>query len=297
MKERGFTFTLGETAGFCWGVERAIHGAKGKQKKVGQTIFVLGDLVHNRAVVDDLAAEGIVVTNDPAMAKDSTVVITAHGKDPKDIAVARTVAHDLLDMTCPIVEDVHRAGLLLQREGRRIILIGMRTHPHPEVAGIVGTLGGEVVIVESVADVTCVPYASNTPIGVIMQTTFNAMLADEIYAALAQHFPDARFMKTICDDIARKQEELRMQAPHYDAVIVVGDARSANSRHLADIARELGKQTQFVSDEAELRQDFFDEAQRVFVTAGASTPPRSIESVVAYLTRIGGIKESDTVSL
>lgn len=288
-RQKTFAFTLAETAGFCWGVKRAIQGAEGKRKNKNENIYVLGRLVHNADVVSGLEKKGIHIIEDIAEAERKTLVITAHGRDPKDIARAKTKA-SVLDMTCPIVKDQHKAALALKHDGYRMVLIGMRSKSHPEVEGTVGVLDGEVTVVESVEDVKCIRYGSEEPVGVIAQTTFNQEIVFQILEQIRKKYRNVKYDPTICDDISKKQEELRMRGGDFDTVIVVGDKKSANSTHLAEIAeRELHKKTLFILNESELDVRALRDSERIFVTAGASTPPSSIEGVVKRLEGIGGV--------
>lgn len=287
-----FVFTLADTAGFCWGVKRAIQGAEGKRKNKNENIFVLGRLVHNADVVSDLEKKGIHIIENIDEAENKILVITAHGRDPKDITRAKGIT-SVLDMTCPIVKDQHKAALELKNDGYKMVLIGMRSKSHPEVEGTVGVLDGEVVVVESVADVDRIGYAYHEPIGVIAQTTFNEDLVFKILDEIKRRYQNVKYEPTICDDISKKQDELRMRGGNYDTVIVVGDKKSANSTHLAEIAeRELQKRTLFILNKTELNIDSLKNSERIFVTAGASTPPNAIEGVLKKLEGIGGILES-----
>ncbi|MEK7630299.1 MAG: 4-hydroxy-3-methylbut-2-enyl diphosphate reductase [Patescibacteria group bacterium] len=289
MKEITFAFVLAKTAGFCWGVMRAINGAKGKERKVGERIHVLGALVHNQDAVADLEGENIHLVKNMEEARGETLLITAHGRSPKDIVAARKIASNVLDMTCPIVQDLHKAALNLKSEGRTVILIGMRSRRHPEVEGLIGVLGGIVHIVETARDIELLPLNENERIGVVAQTTFNELEMIEFVRIIKNRFKDTNFIPTICDDISKKQIELREKGSNFDLIIVVGDKKSANATHLAEIARnELMKPTLFVLNATELESRLIENAKNIFVTASASTPPRSIGSVLSWLTDAGG---------
>jgi len=286
-----FTFTVAKTAGFCWGVERAIKGAEGKRRKAGEPLLVLGHLVHNQIAVRDLEHQGVHVVQHMEEARGNVLLITAHGRDPREIEKARTIASEVLDMTCPIVKDQHAAALALQNEGRAMILIGTRSRAHPEVEGTVGVLKGAVTIVESRSDVEALLCPREQAIGVIAQTTFDNEKVIDLLRRISERYPDTRYVSTICDDIARKQMELRVRAGEFDTVIVVGDRQSANATHLAEIAlHTLGKTTLFVLNEDEIDLAMIAEAEKILVTAGASTPKSSITGVVKKLEEVGGIR-------
>jgi 4-hydroxy-3-methylbut-2-enyl diphosphate reductase len=290
-REKVFVFALAQTAGFCWGVKRAIQGAEGKRKNKNEELYVLGRLVHNADVVSRLQKKGIHIIEKIEEAQGKPLVITAHGRDPKDIRRARALTR-VLDMTCPIVKDQHKAAVDLKNAGYKMVLIGMRSKSHPEVEGTVGVLEGEVTVVESVTDVDRIQYSPATPIGVIAQTTFNEDLVFKILGEIKKRYSDVKYEPTICDDISKKQDELRMRGGEYDTVIVVGDKKSANSTHLAEIAeRELEKKTLFILNETELNLSALRGSKKIFVTAGASTPSFSIEGVINKLEGIGGRME------
>ncbi|MEK7583693.1 MAG: 4-hydroxy-3-methylbut-2-enyl diphosphate reductase [Patescibacteria group bacterium] len=286
-----FTFTVARTAGFCWGVDRAIKGAEGKLRKAGEKLFVLGHLVHNQVAVSDLERQGIHVVRHMEEARGKVLLITAHGRDPREIKKARAIASDVLDMTCPIVQDQHAAALVLKNEGRAMVLIGTRSHSHPEVEGTIGVLEGAVTVVESRSDVEALPYPRGQAIGVIAQTTFDNDKVDELLRWISERYPATRYISTICDDIARKQMELRERASEFDTVIVIGDRESANATHLAEIAlHTLGKTTLFILNEDEIDVSRIAESEKIFVTAGASTPEGSITGVVKKLEEVGGVR-------
>ena len=284
-----FKFFLAETSGFCWGVKRAIHGAEGKERKAGEPIYVLGSLVHNREAVQDLEDQGIHVVQSVEAARGKTLLVTAHGRSPKDIKEAGLVAREVLNMTCPIVQDLHAAALRLKDEGRRVVLIGMSRRPHPEVEGVVGVLEGKVTIIEDVSDVATLPFLPDESVGIVAQTTFNTKVVLDIVKAVKARFRDTQYILTICDDIERKQDELRRLGPGFDTVVVVGDTASANATHLAEIARdEMKKRTLFILNGEALSSRDLWHSRRVLVIAGASTPPRSVNGVCDRLRSLGG---------
>lgn len=302
-----FSIVVAETGGFCWGVKRAIRGALGKRKQVGEPIFVFGHLVHNEIAVSDLEESEIhILTNlneARAKAEGKVILITAHGLDPAIRRELETIASEVVDMTCPIVENVHQAARELQAQGCRMVLIGT-PRSHPEVQGIIGVLKGEVFLVEKSLDTHLIPYPASAKVGIVAQTTFNEEAVRDLIRRIQERFKNAVYLSkpsivnpdyesAICDDISLKQRELRVVAPTCDRVIVVGSVeKSANSKHLADIAKdELGLKTAFVLIADHLNSYFITDAKRVFVTAGASTPANSVRGVIKRLEEMGGIRE------
>lgn len=300
-----FTFAVGMHAKPCWGVDRAIIGIQGWQQNLRKRentgdgdslpeILVIRPIVHNRLYADHLAKKGIRIIASIEEARGKPLAGNAHGNTPKELARAKNYASEFVDFTCPIVKDLHKSARALKAEGRRMVLIGLRSREHAEVIGTVGVLDGDVFVAESEADVERIPYASHEPIGVIAQTTFDREKIQRITDLITKRFANVKAAWTLCDDIDKKQEELRRRAPRYDTIIVVGDAQSANSSHLADIARELRKRTFFVLNADELSAADVKDAKRVFVAAGASTPPESIQDIVKKLQSFGGMPEAST---
>jgi len=254
MERCRFFITRAQTGGFCWGVKHALGRARELRKEQEADIEVWGELVHNQHVVEGLRQEGIRRISDLGESEGNILLITAHGRSPEDTARARKIAERVEDLTCPIVKRQHRAARKLQEEGRKMILIGVRTHAHPEVQGTVGVLRGEVIVIESLRDIELVPYDPSEPVGIVAQTTFNGMLVSEIVDLIRMRYRDTKYIPTVCDDIARKQEELRSSpALGCNMVVVVGDRKSANTTHLAEIAAgTLNLPTLFVLDAREL---------------------------------------------
>ena len=289
-----FVFYVAETAGFCWGVKRAIQGAEGKERKAGEPIYVLGQLVYNEDAVRDLEEKHIHVVRDVEEARGKTLLITAHGKAPREVAYAKTVAADVLDMKCPIVQDLHEAALELKEEGRKVILIiGPKQESHVEVLGVVGVLEGDVVLVQSPCDIEALEFHPQTMIGIVAQTTVNEFYMHELVRIIKDRFQYTKFVPTLCDDISRKQAELRSRGKKFDMILVVGDTKSANTKELFMIARdELKKPTLFILNEAELKKKDIYGVRKIFVIAGALTPLRSIEGVVQRLQEWGGVRKA-----
>lgn len=284
-----FEFAVAKSAGFCWGVRRAVFGAENLRKKVGENIYVLGELVHNRDQVNDLEKQGIFITRTIENAHGKHLLITAHGKDPKEIERAQKTAKRVVDMTCPIVKRQHENALALQNSGKKIILIGIKHRYHPEVDGTLSTLNRNAVLIEDEADVAMVPYQTEDRIGVIAQTTFNREKLLKILSRIKERFPNTEFRDTLCDDIELKQEELRSEGLRFDGIIVIGDELSANSRHLFEIARdELKKPSFFIPNASRLFLTDIKSLKRIFITAGASTPSSVIIGVISFLEKHGG---------
>jgi len=275
---------VAEHAGFCWGVRRAIETATTTRRNEGNTIYVLGHLVHNEEVVHKLEEMGIQVVEDFTEAKEGSVLlITAHGLDYKIIQQAKDAGFRVIDTTCPIVQKVHRLTRRFLDEGRKIIIIGHRNHI--EVKGINGVADGRAQIVGSVEEIENINLESQNKVGIVAQTTFNVAQMQKIVDALHRRFPDVSFAlkDSICYDVKDKQSEIRELATQVDAIVVVGSRTSSNTTRLYEIALKMCPKTYFVSKAEELHPIDFSEVEKVCVTAGASTPNWIIQEVVEYL--------------
>ena len=288
---------VAEHAGFCWGVRRAIEIATAIRKDEGDTIYVLGHLVHNEEVVHKLEKMGIEVVEDFTEAKEGSVLlITAHGLDYKVIQRAKDSGFRVIDTTCPIVQKVHRLTRRFLNEGRKIIIIGHSNHI--EVKGINGVTDGRAQIVGSMQEPTDafglreetenVHLKPQDKVGIVAQTTFNVIQMQKIVDALHRRFPNVDFLlkDSICYDVKDKQREIRELATQVDAIVVVGSKASSNTTRLYEIALKMCPKTYFVSKAEELHSIDFSGVEKICVTAGASTPDWIIEEVVEYLRNV-----------
>ncbi len=282
---------LAEHAGFCWGVKRAIEMATEAREKAGTDVYVLGHLVHNEEVVRDLESNGINVVEDmDQVPPGSVLLITAHGLDYKIIQQATDRGFQVIDTTCPIVQNVHKFTRRFLDEGREIVIIGHSDHI--EVKGISGVTDGRAQIVGDISELGQLRIAPDAHVGVVAQTTFNQNEMHQLVEALEQRSPDILFKvkDSICYDVKDKQHEIRELARKVDAVVVVGSRTSSNTNRLFEIASEICGRTLFVSKVDELDPESFQGVASVCVTAGASTPDWIIEKVVAFLRDLDGTK-------
>jgi 4-hydroxy-3-methylbut-2-enyl diphosphate reductase len=284
MKGSKMQVIIAEYAGFCWGVKRAIEIATNIRQNEGNTIYVLGHLVHNEDVVHKLEEMGIEIVEDFTEAKEGSVLlITAHGLDYKIVQCAKRAGFRIIDTTCPIVQKVHRLTRRFLDEGRKIIIIGHSNHI--EVKGINGVADGHAQIVGSIEEVENIYLEPQDKVGIVAQTTFNVIQMQEIVDALHRRFPDVdlALKDSICYDVKDKQREIRELATQVDAIVVVGSKASSNTTRLYEIALTMCPKTYFVSKAEELYPIDFSGVEQVCVTAGASTPDWIIQEVVEYL--------------
>ena len=272
---------IAESAGFCFGVRRAIKIAM-DLAETGKPVYMLGDLVHNECVIREIEAAGIRKIKRLGAGHGKTLLIRAHGAPSRVLTQARQRGYRVVDATCPMVKEIHRKARALEREGRRVIVIG--DPRHEEVLGILGQLRKPGIVVNSLEYLPETRLRRIRKAGVVVQSTQNESCVLALLAALRELIPDLRFCNTICRPTRLKQTEVRSLPGTNDVVVVIGSRTSANTRRLYEIARSLNSKTHWIQDASELKAAWFKNARSAGVTAGASTPRSVIDAVVARLT-------------
>lgn len=278
------SLVLAAPRGFCAGVDRAIQIVERALERFGAPVYVRHEIVHNRFVVDSLAAKGAVFVDElDEVPPGAHVVFSAHGV-PKSVptdAEARKLSY--LDATCPLVSKVHREAERHHREGRLIVLIGHAGHP--EVIGTMGQLPpGAVLLIETVADVATLDVPAGEPLAYITQTTLSVDDTAHIIAALKQRFPQIEGPKKedICYATTNRQVAVKAIAAHSEAVLVIGAPNSSNSLRLVEVAKREGcRVALLVQRAAEIDWAALDGIKSVGITAGASAPEVLVEEVIA----------------
>lgn len=279
---------LAEPRGFCAGVDRAIEIVERALAKFGAPIYVRHEIVHNTYVVNDLKAKGAIFIEDLAeVPPGATLVFSAHGVSQAVRREAAARGFSVFDATCPLVTKVHVEVAKLHKEGYEFLMIGHKGHP--EVEGTMGQLYEGIYLVEDVADVERVPVRKPDRLAVVTQTTLSVDDTAEILAAVKRRFPNVREPKKqdICYATQNRQDAVKVLSPQVDVVIVVGSPTSSNSNRLRELAGRLGKPAYMVDDASGLKPEWFDGAQRVGLTAGASAPDILVREVIARLRELG----------
>jgi 4-hydroxy-3-methylbut-2-enyl diphosphate reductase len=260
--------------GMCFGVRDAITLARSAAQQ--QPVTILGDLVHNETVLDDLRARGIRFASQPGQATTETVLITAHGTSDRVRAQLRETGFNVLESTCPLVHFAHRALRQLVEQGFHPLIIGQRSHV--EVRGLTGDFE-EFDVVLSEADIDSV--RERPRFGVVSQTTQPIERVRHLVRHLQQRFPrsEVLFRDTVCQPTKQRQTAAVELARQSDVVIVIGGAHSNNTRELATTCRLHCSRVHQVQTEADLRPEWFLGADTVGITAGTSTPDDVIERV------------------
>ena len=258
----------------CFGVRDAIDLALTHADEAPLTI--LGDLVHNEAVLAALDARGIASARRPADVATPLVMITAHGASERRLAETRALGLKVVEATCPLVQVAHRAVAALRREGYHPVIVGQ--HNHVEVRGLTEDLDAFDVVLDA-GDVDALAF--HPRIGVAAQTTQPIARVRHLVSLIRRRFPaaDVRYVDTVCQPTKQRQDAAVDLARRSDIVIVVGGAHSNNTRELVAVcARDCGR-VHHVQDERDLRSEWFAGDDVVGITAGTSTPDDVIDRV------------------
>ena len=275
---------LAESAGFCYGVERAVKLARQTAGERGGAM--LGSIVHNAGVVQEIEALGMRLITDPQEARaGETVLIRAHGEPKETLDALRARGAEIVSAVCPHVDRIRRLALEAEQEGRRVIIIG--EHRHPEVQGIAGWCKAPVIFEnagEAASYLQDHPEFAELPSILLAQTTCIRAVWESCVNFLKKQCTNLKINDTICNATQKRQTEAAELSAKVDAMVVVGDRRSANTRHLTEICREnCGKVLQIESAD-ELSPEFFSGCRVAGLTAGASTPASIIMEVLTTMT-------------
>ena len=267
-----------EHLGMCFGVRDAIDLAFDHAKAAPLTI--LGDLVHNAAVLAALRANGIAIADDPAQVTTQTVMVTAHGASERELANTRALGLEVVEATCPLVRVAHRAITALVRDGYHPVIIGQRGHV--EVRGLTEDLDDFDVVLDE-RDV--LGLERHPRIGIAAQTTQPIDGVRHLVAMIRRRFPqsDLRFIDTVCHPTKQRQDAAVEIARRCDVVIVVGGASSNNTRELVNTCRHHCSHVHHIQTESDLRPEWFLGAGMVGITAGTSTPDEIIDRVDQHI--------------
>ena len=280
---------LAQPRGFCAGVVRAIDIVERALDRFGEPVYVRHEIVHNRHVVEDLKSKGARFVEELNEVPDGAVtVFSAHGVARSVIDEAKARNLPVLDATCPLVSKVHNQGRRYVGDGRTLVLIGHAGHP--EVEGTMGQVGAPTHLVSSEADVAALPFAPDTRMAYVTQTTLSIDDTKSIIAALKARFTDVVGPETsdICYATQNRQMAVRELCRIADIIIVVGAKNSSNSNRLREIGTETGVPSYLIADASELEPAWLVGKETVGVTAGASAPERLVLEVVEALRVIGG---------
>ena len=277
------TLYLAAPRGFCAGVDRAIRIVEMAIEKWGAPVYVRHEIVHNRFVVDGLRAKGAVFVEElEDCPEDRPVIFSAHGVPKAVPAEAARRGMTFVDATCPLVSKVHIEAERHHENGLQMVMIGHAGHP--ETLGTMGQLPeGEVLLVETVADVAAIAPRDPAKLAFITQTTLSVDDTAGIVAALKARFPAIAgpHKEDICYATTNRQEAVKAIAPKIDALLVIGAPNSSNSRRLVEVGRAAGcGYAQLVQRAPDIDWRALEGARAVGLTAGASAPEVLVNEVI-----------------
>lgn len=281
---------LAKLAGFCYGVKRAVETAKKlKSENPDKKVFVLGELIHNTQVIHELESLGIKTLTEIPEKGEGICVIRSHGESPEIIEKIKSAGFDTIDLTCPDVKKVQQKAIELANDGYYVVIVGKSEHP--EVIAIRANAAlytDKVVVASSVEQLKPLEadLKSHKKIGVVVQTTQRITTLNSIVEYLTSVAKELHIANTICASTSMRQSEAKELAQNSDLMIVVGSRKSANTTHLAEILKDITKTIHIENDE-ELKNyiDLITQAEKISITAGASTPQAVIEKVINKLKK------------
>jgi 4-hydroxy-3-methylbut-2-enyl diphosphate reductase len=284
----GATLVLAGPRGFCAGVIRAIDTVRAAVRALHVPVYVLKEIVHNRRVVDDLAADGAIFVNSLDAVPDGAVLVfSAHGVAPSVRQEAARRRLHVIDATCPLVAKVHLEAVRYARADYSIVLIGHEDHD--EVIGIAGEAPAAIRIVSSIADVDRLELPDPTRVFYVTQTTLSVDDTAAIVKRLEERFPAVQGPPTqdICYATQNRQDAVKAIAPRVDLLLVVGSRNSSNANRLVEVAERAGTPARLIAGAADIQLEWLDGCRSIGVTAGASTPRILIHEVSAWLRSWG----------
>ena len=271
---------VAKTAGFCFGVKRAVDKVYEQIEKGGSPIYTYGPIIHNEEVVKDLEAKGVRVLEteeELAALERGVVIIRSHGVGRHIYELLDRPGITVVDATCPFVKKIHRIVEEQNAAGRRVIIVG--NEEHPEVQGIKGWGDTNTLVIESAEKLDDFHIPEEERLCMVAQTTFNYNKFQVIVEKILKKGYDILVLNTICNATEERQQEARKIAADVDAMIVIGGRHSSNTQKLFEICKEECKNTYYIQTLEDLDVHSMQSMSCVGITAGASTPNNIIEEV------------------
>ena len=288
--------TVAKSAGFCFGVNRAIQAC---YDEIGKgKIYTYGSLIHNKEVTKDLENKGVKIIESLDGIDEGTVIIRSHGvgKFLYDEFEKKGIRY--IDGTCPFVKKIHNIVKENYDNNNNIIIVGNPNHP--EVMGINGWCDNSATIIENVEDVENIYFDNDNDTAVVVQTTFRGSKFNDITEAIKSHISNVKIYNTICSATDERQREAVELSKKVDKMIVIGDKGSSNTQKLYEICKKYCQNTYYIETICDLVLNIFSSNDKIGITAGASTPSAIIKEVISTMsefeTRNGNIEEGEELS-
>jgi (E)-4-hydroxy-3-methyl-but-2-enyl pyrophosphate reductase len=275
---------VAKKAGHCFGVKAAIQKAFATAQAARVPVYTLGPIIHNPQVVAELESAGVRSVKNLSDVATGVIIIRSHGVPPSVLEEATRRGLSVVDATCPFVKRAQTLAQELVKEGYALVVLGDAVHP--EVEGIVGTVGGSAQVVSNAAEAGALPERRR--LGLIAQTTQSLENLQQVASALLTRTHTLKIYNTICNATTDLQHETRELAKRVDFMLVVGGRNSANTSRLAVICETVGVATRHIETSGEIEAGWLENVGTVGVTAGTSTPDAVIEDIVQRLRALGG---------
>lgn len=269
---------LAKSAGFCFGVKRAVDTVYEQTGK--KNVYTFGPIIHNEEVVKDLEKKGVFVINTMEELDDiteGTVIIRSHGVSSTVYEALQKKGVEIVDATCPFVLKIHNIVKQESANGKQIVIIG--NEKHPEVEGIMGWSKTQVHVVDTAEKAQNLQLDPQREVCIVSQTTFNYNKFKELVEIISEKGYNIIIRNTICNATEERQTEAREIAKRVDAMIVVGGSSSSNTRKLYEICKNECKDTYYIQTLNDLDMTSLGKADCIGITAGASTPNNIIQEV------------------
>ena len=281
---------VAKTAGFCFGVQRAVDKVYELIDSCPDRLFTLGPIIHNEEVVNDLEKKGVRVASEEelkTLPEGSTVVIRSHGVGKKVYDQLEECGLSYVDVTCPFVLKIHRIVEKESKAGSHIVIIG--DPDHPEVVGICGWCIGPYTVIRTKQDALDFVPPEGKNVCIVSQTTFNYNKFKDLVEILRKKRYDntvlniLNILNTICNATEERQREAKSIAGEVDTMLVVGGRHSSNTQKLFEICKKECENTYYIQTPVDLDSEMFQCSSCVGITAGASTPKKIIEEVQEHV--------------
>jgi len=278
------TVVLAEPRGFCAGVERAIDVVERALDRFGAPIYVRHEIVHNKHVVEDLRAKGVIFVEEvDEVPVGAVTIFSAHGVAERVEEEAGARGLKAIDATCPLVTKVHREGRRYAEEGYDVVMIGHLGHP--EVEGTLGRIPGKVHVISEPEDVETLSVKNPDRVAFVTQTTLSVNDTRDVIEALKAKYPAivGPDVRDICYATQNRQTAVAEMAKHVDMILVVGARNSSNSNRLRELGETIGVPSYLIADASAMEDSWIDGKTRVGLTAGASAPETLVQGVIERL--------------
>lgn len=272
---------VAKTAGFCFGVKRAVDMAFSNADK--QSVYTYGPIIHNEFVTNELKEKGVDVIDTLENQDVKTLIIRSHGVSPDVYKWSEERNAEVIDATCPYVKKIHRLVAKYSDRGYHIIIAG--DAKHPEIQGIKGWATDNCSIVKNVSELEQENLTKDKKYLLVAQTTYKKELVDEMINYLEKENFNFEFSNTICNATKERQDEVRNLALEVDCMLVLGSPNSANTKKLYEISKDYCPKSYCIQSEKDLEKEMLLGCQSVGITAGASTPQNIIDQVIEKINK------------